>query len=80
MAEIKVVDVSEENVEDLIFVCSHRFLSDPRYATGIELKKRWVRKTLKEVWGLRQDSLLRRQVCGADDVLARDLKPCRSKS
>ena len=49
MAEIKVVDVSEENVEDLIFVCSHRFLSDPRYATGIELKKRWVRKTLKEV-------------------------------
>lgn len=49
MDQIQVVDVTEENIENLIFVCSHRFLSDPRYATGIELKKKWVRKTLREV-------------------------------
>lgn len=47
--DLEIVDVSEGNTDDLIFVCSHGVLSDPKYATGIELKRKWVRKMIENV-------------------------------
>jgi GNAT superfamily N-acetyltransferase len=46
---IKIVDVNEGNIDDLIFVCSSKYLSDPKYAKGIELKRKWLLKTMKKV-------------------------------
>ncbi|RLG42196.1 MAG: hypothetical protein DRO05_01950, partial [Thermoproteota archaeon] len=46
---MKIVDLNEDNIDDLIYVCSHKWLSDPKHRKGIELKKKWLLKMIKEV-------------------------------
>lgn len=46
--EIQVVDVDHSNIDDLVYVCSFKRLGDPIHRIGIELKKRWVRETLRD--------------------------------
>ena len=47
--EIKIVDINRRNIDDLVLICSGKYLSDPNYATGIELKKKWLLKMLEKV-------------------------------
>jgi len=44
----RVENLSESNIDDLIYVCSSKRLNDPIHKQGIELKKQWLRKMLNE--------------------------------
>ncbi|HIE23181.1 MAG TPA: hypothetical protein EYP68_03015 [Candidatus Korarchaeota archaeon] len=44
-----MANVNEGDIDDLIFICSSKHLSDPKYAKGIELKIKWLLKTMKKV-------------------------------
>jgi len=45
---IIVKDVSEGNVEDLFRVCSHNQLDDPLQRKGMEIKRKWLLRMLRE--------------------------------
>lgn len=45
---LKIVDLNEDNIDDLIYVCSYKWLSDPKHQKGIELKKKWLLKMIRE--------------------------------
>jgi hypothetical protein len=42
LPEIVVKDAAHEDVEDIIYVCSWRRLSDPSHRPGIDLKRKWL--------------------------------------
>ena len=44
--KVRIVSLSESNVDDLIFVCSSKRLKDRLHQRGIELKKRWLKEML----------------------------------
>ncbi|MEM2585128.1 MAG: GNAT family N-acetyltransferase [Thermoproteota archaeon] len=48
---VKIIEVSEDNVDDLCFLCvpSER-LDDPSFMKGVELKRTWVKNMLRR-WG-----------------------------
>lgn len=43
---IRIEDLEESNIEDLILVCSSGKLSDPIHQQGIKMKRRWLREML----------------------------------
>jgi thiol-disulfide isomerase/thioredoxin len=45
-SDIRIENLQESNIDDLIYVCSSKRLSDPVYRQGVELKKNWLRKML----------------------------------
>jgi hypothetical protein len=45
---IRIENLNESNVDDLIYVCSSKKLSDPIHMQGIELKKQWLRSMLRK--------------------------------
>jgi GNAT superfamily N-acetyltransferase len=45
--KIRIENLSESNIEDLIHVCSSKRLSDPAHVKGVEIKKRWLLDMLK---------------------------------
>jgi hypothetical protein len=45
---IRIENLQESNIDDLIYVCSSKRLSDPIHRQGVELKKNWLRKMLTE--------------------------------
>lgn len=45
---IRVENLSESNVDDLIEVCSSKRLSDPAHAEGVKIKKRWLLEALRK--------------------------------
>ncbi|MEM3712933.1 MAG: GNAT family N-acetyltransferase [Thermoproteota archaeon] len=48
---VRIIEVSEDNVDDLCFLCipSER-LDDPSFMKGVELKRTWVKNMLRR-WG-----------------------------
>jgi hypothetical protein len=42
---IRIVDVDETNVDDVIFVCSGKHLDDPVLKEGMKYKREWVKET-----------------------------------
>lgn len=48
MKEIELRDVDESNIDDLIYVCSSKRLNDPIHRKGVEIKKKWLQKMLRE--------------------------------
>lgn len=45
---IRIENLQESNIEDLIFVCSSKKLSDPIHQQGIRLKRQWLREMLEK--------------------------------
>jgi GNAT superfamily N-acetyltransferase len=43
---LRIEDLSESNVDDLINVCSSRRLNDPIHQQGISFKKKWIHEML----------------------------------
>jgi len=41
---MRIENLQESNIEDLIYVCSSKRLSDPVHQQGIKLKRRWLRE------------------------------------
>jgi hypothetical protein len=48
MGSITVRDVDESNLEDVFRVCSHGKLDDPLQQKGIELRRSWLRRILRD--------------------------------
>ncbi len=48
MGPITVRDVDESNLEDVFRVCSHGKLDDPLQQKGIELRRSWLRRMLRD--------------------------------
>jgi GNAT superfamily N-acetyltransferase len=46
--KIRIENLQESSLEDLIYVCSSKRLSDPIHRQGIELKKQWLREMLRK--------------------------------
>ncbi|MGB9134948.1 MAG: GNAT family N-acetyltransferase [Candidatus Bathyarchaeia archaeon] len=46
--QVRVEDVDESNIEDLIYVCSSKRLGDPIHQEGVNLKRLWLREMLHE--------------------------------
>lgn len=45
---IKIENLQDANIEDLIDVCSAKRLSDPIHQQGISLKRLWLREMLEK--------------------------------
>ena len=45
---MRIENLHESNIEDLIFVCSSKRLNDPIHQQGINLKRRWLREMLEK--------------------------------
>jgi GNAT superfamily N-acetyltransferase/ribosomal protein S16 len=43
---IRIENLQESNIDDLIYVCSSKRLSESNHKHGVELKKRWLREIL----------------------------------
>jgi hypothetical protein len=48
--DVRIENLSESNIDDLINVCSSRRLGDPIHQQGIVFKKRWLQEMLSN-WG-----------------------------
>ncbi len=46
--KIRIENLQESNIEDLIYVCSSKRLSDSVHQQGIRLKKQWLREMLEK--------------------------------
>jgi GNAT superfamily N-acetyltransferase len=46
--KIRIENLQESTLEDLIYVCSSKRLGDPIHRQGIELKEQWLRKMLRK--------------------------------
>jgi hypothetical protein len=46
--KIRIENLQESNVEDLIFVCSSKRLADPIHQQGVKLKRQWLREMLEK--------------------------------
>jgi len=44
---IRIENLQDSNIDDLIYVCSSKKLSDPVHQQGVKLKKQWLRKMLR---------------------------------
>jgi len=44
--KMRIENLQESNIEDLIYVCSSRKLNDPNHQQGIKLKSRWLHEML----------------------------------
>jgi hypothetical protein len=47
-SKIRIENLSESNIDDLIQVCSSKRLSDPAHVKGVDIKKRWLLEMLKK--------------------------------
>ncbi len=45
---IRIENLQESNIEDLIYVCSLKRLNDPIHQIGIKLKRQWLREMLEK--------------------------------
>ncbi|MEM3536738.1 MAG: hypothetical protein QXF44_03060 [Candidatus Bathyarchaeia archaeon] len=45
--QIKIEDIQESNIDDLIYVCSSKKLGDPIHQQGVKLKKHWLAEMLR---------------------------------
>jgi len=45
----RIEDLNLSNIDDLIYVCSKDKLQNPVHRKGIEIKKKWLRRILREV-------------------------------
>jgi len=45
---VRVEDLSEGNVDDLISICSSKLLEDPVHSVGVSLKRAWLLRMLRE--------------------------------
>ena len=48
MKKVRIEDVTDSNIDDLVYVCSASLLDDPIHKTGILLKKEWLQRMLNE--------------------------------
>jgi len=46
--KIRIENLQESNIEDLIYVCSSKRLSDPIHQQGIRLKRQWLHQMLEK--------------------------------
>jgi len=46
--KIRIENLQQSNIDDLINVCSSKRLDDPIHQQGVKLKRQWLRKMLKE--------------------------------
>jgi len=46
--KIKIENLKDSNIDDLIYVCSSKRLSDPIHQQGIKLKEKWLREMLEK--------------------------------
>lgn len=46
---IRIEDLSESNINDLIQICSSRHLSDAVHVEGVKIKKRWLLEMLRKL-------------------------------
>lgn len=46
--KIKIENLKDSNIDDLIYVCSSQRLSDPIHQQGIKLKEKWLREMLEK--------------------------------
>lgn len=46
--KLRIENLHESNIEDLIFVCSSKRLNDPVHQHGISLKRQWLREMLQK--------------------------------
>jgi hypothetical protein len=46
--KIRIEDLTESNIEDLISVCSSKRMDDPIHRQGVNLKKQWLREMLRK--------------------------------
>ncbi len=44
--KIRIVDITQSNIEDLIFVCSSKKLTDPIHQHGMKLKRDWLKEMI----------------------------------
>lgn len=44
--KIRIDNLNESNIDDLIYVCSSKRLNDPIHQQGIKLKRQWLREML----------------------------------
>jgi len=44
--KVRIENLQESNIEDLIYVCSSKRLSDPIHQQRIKLKRQWLREML----------------------------------
>ncbi|NWF86578.1 GNAT family N-acetyltransferase [Candidatus Bathyarchaeota archaeon] len=47
-AKIRIENFQDSNIDDLIYVCSTKRLSDPIHQQGVKLKKQWLREMLQK--------------------------------
>lgn len=47
--ELVIRDVKESNIDDVFRVCSHKYLDDPEFTNGFNLKRKWMKQMLKEI-------------------------------
>jgi len=45
--KIRIENLQEPNIDDLIYVCSSKRLNDPVHQQGIKLKRQWLREMLR---------------------------------
>jgi predicted GNAT family acetyltransferase len=50
--QLRIDNLTESNINDLIYVCSSKKLNDLIHQHGIKLKKKWLRTMLKEHGGV----------------------------
>jgi len=47
-SNIKVCDLSLNNIDDIIYVCSQEKIKNPEHLKGIKMKKNWIKNMLKQ--------------------------------
>lgn len=47
---VRIENLNESNIDDLIYVCSSKRLEDPIHQQGMKLKREWLREMLNK-WG-----------------------------
>ena len=45
----RIENLTPSNIDDLIYVCSRHRLQDPIHRKGVEIKKEWLKRMLKEI-------------------------------
>jgi len=46
--KIRIKNLQESNIEDLIYICSSKRLNDPVHQQGISLQRKWLRQMLEK--------------------------------
>ena len=47
--KLVIQNIVQSNIDDIFRVCSHKYLDDPEFEHGMNLKREWMKKMIKQI-------------------------------